>query len=177
MIFAGGGGSSWYADQGQAGYIPNLNVEAGESRQICITKAAIEKVVKIQATCLDDKSVPHPASQVLPEREVAPGYEGELYRCIAGARMQYTIGEGDHGQTSTCGKGEALYHAHGRLECRPQRPARDCNERSLLRRSGAGEKILKIAREEVCKEWKSESIASRSSGSLMLDGGVGGVAH
>ena len=26
----------------------------------------------------------------------------------------------------------------GRIECRAQKPARDCNERSLLRRFGAG---------------------------------------
>ena len=45
----------------------------------------------IQAFCFDDKEVPHPASQVQPDREIAEAYEGEVYRCIAGTHMQVTI--------------------------------------------------------------------------------------
>ena len=183
-IVTGGGGSSWYVGDGPTSVISDLRVEAGEFRKICIEKIKQEKVVAIQAVCLDDKSVPHPASQVLPERDVAPGYEGEVYRCIAGSRMQYTIADFsgqanfDHGQTSTCQKGEALYHsANGQLACRPQKAARDCNERSLLRRYGAGIKVLKVAGDEVCKTWKTEGVESRAGGSMILDGGVGGVVH
>ena len=143
-----GGGSNWYVEQGSTGVIPNLQVEGvegGEARRICTAFQSAEKLVAIQAECLDDKLVPHPASQVMPDRDVGSSYEGEVYRCIAGARMQYTLGafagvaSFDHGQTITCDKGQALYHsAGGRLECRAQKPARDCNERSLLRRYGAG---------------------------------------
>jgi hypothetical protein len=182
--YAVGGGSSWYVDQSSTGVIPNLHVEGvGQSRQICVEKALLEKTMAVEAVCLDDKAVPHPASQVLPEREVAGPYEGEVYRCIAGARMQYTIGEYtggekvEHGQTRTCEKGEALYHSLHGLECRPQKPARDCNERSLLRRYGAGIKLIKLPGAEVCKEWRTETVASQASGSLLLDGGVGGVVH
>jgi hypothetical protein len=123
--------------------------------------------VALQATCLDDKAVPHPASQVSPDRAVSPGYQGEVFRCIAGTHMQYTIadftGQADfnHGQTVVCQKGEALYHtAAGALQCRPQAPARDCNERSLLRRFGAGIKILPLSGAPVCATWGPQGVAA-----------------
>jgi hypothetical protein len=84
--------------------------------------------------------------------------------------MQYVIADFagqanfDHGQTFTCQKGEALYHAAGgALQCRPQKPARDCNERSLLRRYGAGIKILKVERKDVCAEWRTETVQASAS--------------
>ena len=72
-VIYNGGGSNWYVEQGNSGVIPNLQVEgaeAGEARQICTDMRSAERVVAIQAVCLDDKSVPHPASQVLPDRDV-----------------------------------------------------------------------------------------------------------
>ena len=181
-----GGGSSYGLAEGGNSYIPNLQVDAApaESRRICAEFRATPKVVALQAVCLDDKSIPHPASQVQPEREVAPGYEGEVFRCIAGARMQYTLaaytGSADfgHGQTVSCLKGEALYHsAGGQIACRPQRPARDCNERSLLRRYGAGFKVLNLAVGQQCVAYRTETAQSGAAGSLLLDGGVGRLVH
>jgi hypothetical protein len=164
--------------------------------------------VVIQAFCFDDRNSPHPASQVIPGREVDESYDGELYRCIAGTHMQYTIAEWtgrsdfSGGETITCARGEALYHSsrrggHGRgghhgdvaggdedgatLECRPQRPARDCNERSLLRRYGAGIKILTMVRVEHYQAYREEhyqqSSSSSSMSSFSMDGGVGGIAY
>jgi hypothetical protein len=142
--------------------------------------------------CLDDKDVPHPASQVSPDRELPDRYEGEVYRCIAGARMQWTmadyLGKIDfsQGQTFTCNKGEALVlsrvdgQAQGKLQCLPQKPARDCNERSLLRRFGAGVKIIKIITVETYTAYREEQTQTASSSgsfSMSVDGGVGGVAH
>ena len=187
-VIYNGGGSNWYVEQGSTGVIPNLEVEgveSGEARRICAQYRSAAKLVAIQAVCLDDKSVPHPASQVLPDRDVVGAYEGELYRCIAGARMQYTMGvfagtaNFDHGQTITCEKNQALYHsAGGGLACRLQKPARDCNERSLLRRYGAGIKVLTLASARECVAYRTEVAAGQSSPSSMaLDGGVGGVVH
>ena len=186
-VYNGGGGSSFSASEGATGYIPNLDVEgeAAETRRICAEFRSVAALTAIQAQCLDDKDIPHPASQVAPEREVLPTYEGELYRCIAGARMQYTLAEFhgqasfDHGQSFTCAKGEALYHsAAGQLACRPQKPARDCNERSLLRRFGAGIKVLSLARAQQCVAYRSVTAkASGGGGSLILDGGVGGIVR
>ena len=184
-VYNGGGGGSFYVEQGSNGSIPNLQVEGIEAKQVCAAFESAVKVVAIEASCLDDKDVPHPASQVMPDRDVTGSYEGEVYRCIAGARMQYTIGSFagtasfDHGQTITCGKNMALYHsASGELACRVQKQARDCNERSLLRRYGAGIKVLKIATAQQCVSYRSEQVAGQSTpGNMGLDGGVGGVVH
>jgi len=183
---AGGGGGGWSLEQGVSGVIQGLRVEGGDPtpRPVCLQYRAVEKIVAVQAVCLDDKAVPHPASQVMPERDVLPTYDGEIYRCIAGTRMQYTLGEFagqpsfDHGQTVTCDKGMALYHsADGRLACRPQKPARDCNERSLLRRYGAGIKVLKVAAAQTCVAYRNETQASDVTLNMAIDGGVGGVVH
>ena len=187
LAASGGGGSASFTESGGGGNIPNLVVAtpgaAPAARQVCARTATSVQAVAVQAVCLDDKDVPHPASQVMPGQDVPEGYTGELFRCIAGAHMQYITagyaGEArfDHGQTVVCGKGEALWReAGGRLQCRPQAPARDCNERSLLRRYGAGIKILKAAVSGQCVEWRTEAVQaeSASQGSMQLDGGVGG---
>jgi|HubBroStandDraft_6_1064221.scaffolds.fasta_scaffold418910_2 hypothetical protein len=182
----GGGGGG-----GMSGVIPgpveavNLGV-GGEDREAYeATRTRIEKVV-IQAFCFDDKDVPHPASQVAPDRDIEEAYEGEIYRCIAGTHMQVTIApfreqiSFEGGQTLTCQKGEALYHipgqGAGKLECRPQKPARDCNERSLLRRFGAGIKVLTLVYTEKYTAYREESHSG--AGVVMnLDGGVGGLVY
>ena len=185
QAFVGGGGG------GSSGVIPgsvtSANLEVGgEDREAYEAKRTrIEKVV-IQAFCFDDKDVPHPASQVAPERDVDEAYDGEIYRCIAGSHMQVTIAQFrdkisfEGGQTLTCLKGEALYHAPakdaGKLECRPQKPARDCNERSLLRRFGAGIKVLTMVYTEKYTAYRESSHES-SSVTMSFDGGVGGIAY
>jgi hypothetical protein len=182
---AGGGGGGWSLDQGLSGLIQALHVEGPDpTPPICTQYRAVQRAVAVQAVCLDDRSVPHPASQVSPERDVPATFEGEIYRCIAGARMQYTVGEFagqasfDHGQTITCDKGMALYHgADGRLMCRPQKPARDCNERSLLRRYGAGVKVLASSGARTCVAYSHPAEASAVSLNMTIDGGVGGVVH
>ncbi|WP_204282233.1 hypothetical protein, partial [Serratia marcescens] len=42
------------------------------------------------------------------------------------------------------------------VSCRPQLPARDCNERSLLRRFGAGVKILNMLTTETYTAYREE---------------------
>ena len=187
--YGSGGGGGFSQSEGGSSSIPNLQVfgvETPQVRRICTQFRSVAKVTAVQAVCLDDKAIPHPASQVMPDRDVAPSYEGEVFRCIAGARMQYTLadyaGSADfaRGQTVSCQKGEALYHsAAGQLACRPQRPARDCNERSLLRRYGAGIKVLKLAEARECVAWGSETaeVSGSSSQTMTVDGGVGGVVR
>jgi hypothetical protein len=185
QAFVGGGGG------GSSGIIPgpvtavNLSVGGEEREAYESERTRIEKVV-IQAFCFDDKDVPHPASQVAPERDIDEVYDGEIYRCIAGSHMQVTIAQFrdkisfEGGQTLTCLKGEALYHIPakdaGKLECRPQKPARDCNERSLLRRFGAGIKVLTMIYSEKYTAYRESSHES-SSVAMSLDGGVGGIAY
>ncbi|MBV9508886.1 MAG: hypothetical protein JO303_01230 [Caulobacteraceae bacterium] len=179
----GGGGSSFSSGPGASSLIQNISVESGggSSSAYEATRTVTKKVV-IQAVCIDDKDVPHPASQVTPDREIEDSYDNELYRCIAGTRLQATIStyEGQidfsHGDTLACHKGDALYHSPGgHVECRPQKPARDCNERSLLRRFGAGVKILTMITVEKYTAYHEER--QSSGGILSLDGGVGGVVY
>ena len=194
--YGGGGHGGYYSGPMATGYIQGLNVEGGEQRRRQAYEATRTKLrrVVVRAVCLDDRDVPHPASQVTPDREIEDGYDGELYRCIAGSRMQYVVGDydgridintGGAGQTYTCRKNEALYHVPGAvqgqasLSCRPQRPARDCNERSLLRRFGAGVKVLTILTTETYTAYREETVQERQTlgASFSLDGGVGGVVY
>lgn len=182
-----GGGSAYVSVESPAPTtIQGLAVEGMAMQTVRTPFTAFRSMMKrvvIQAVCIDDRQVPHPASQVRPDREVAEGYEGELYRCLAGTWLQATIAdyEGDisfdQGETLTCKKHEALwYGGDGRLECRPEKPERDCNERSLLRRYGAGLKILTLYREEEYTEYREEVVEGTAvmTGSITLDGGVGG---
>jgi len=203
VYYGGGTHGGYYSGPVSTGYIQGLNVEGGEARRRAsyeATRSTYKRVV-IRAVCLDDRDVPHPASQVTPDRDIDSGYDGELYRCIAGSRMQYVVGayEGYSnanfgGETYVCGKNEALYYGAGSggsglaggpdgrggaVSCRPQRPARDCNERSLLRRYGAGVKVLTILTTEKYTAYREETVREQgmSGMSLSLDGGVGGVVY
>lgn len=205
--YGGGGHGGYYSGPMASGYIQGLNVEGGEARRRQAYEATRTKMrrVIIRAVCLDDRDVPHPASQVTPDRDIDDLYDGELYRCIAGSRMQYFIADFEGridistsggGQTYVCQKNEALYHVPGMggggaglngggqggagsLVCRPQRPARDCNERSLLRRFGAGVKVLTIMSVEKYTAYREEVVQERQTltTSFSLDGGVGGVVY
>jgi hypothetical protein len=123
-----------------------------------------------------------PGAQVFPGQDVAENYEGELFRCVAGTKLSVTMADWqgkvafDGGTVINCGKGEAFFHGkNGEVACRPQRPARDCNERSLLRRYGVGVKVLKMVRVETYTAYREETVTSAHSGSIVLDGGVGGL--
>lgn len=186
-VIIGGGGGGFFAGPGSASAIGTLNVEGIASAVQRVPYQAQRtqvKTVVIRAVCLDDRLVPHPASQVFPGQDVAETYEGELYRCIAGSRLQITIADWmgkiafDGGSNLECAKGEALWYGRGGgVTCRPAKPARDCNERSLLRRYGVGVKVLKMVRVETYTAWREEVIQSAvtTSGGIVLDGGVGGV--
>ncbi|ASE41229.1 hypothetical protein CEP68_12995 [Brevundimonas vesicularis] len=185
--FGGGGGAAYVSvDQPYPTTIQGLAVEGVIAQTVRTPYSAFRSMMKrvvIQAVCIDDRQVPHPASQVRPDREIAEGFEGELYRCLSGTWLQATIADYngdvsfDHGTTLTCRKHEALwYGTGGKLECRPEKPERDCNERSLLRRYGAGIKILTMYREEEYTEYREEQVESATvlTGVITLDGGVGG---
>ncbi len=184
-IVVGGGGIA----PGVVTVIGGLNVQGGKEKRRVAYQAQRTKTTRIviQAFCLDDKSVPHPASQVFPEKDVEDSYEGELYRCIAGTRMQYVWVEYvagrtgfDGGTTVTCSKDNALWRGRdGKLECKAQKAERDCNERSLLRRFGAGVKVVTVIITETYTAYREEEVESvaSSSSSMSFSGGVGGIAY
>ena len=156
----------------------NMVMEAGASAQVqsgafAITEAsaAVETVSRerdllIQAICLDAQGNPHPASQTFGGRDVADSYRGEIYRCMSGTRMRYTV----DGRSFDCEPGQALWYENGRVECRTQEARRPCNERSLLRRHGPGDKLVRI-RDTATREVRAETTFN---GAMTMDGGVGG---
>lgn len=187
LLAASGGGGGGFIDQGGSSVsISNLVVEGASpapTQQVCNAWAAVAKTVAIQATCIDDKAVPHPASQLSPDRDVAGGYVGELFRCIAGTHMQYVTADWsgaarfDHGQTAVCEKNESLWRgADGGLQCRPQKPARDCNERSLLRRFGAGIKVVQASARQ-CVGYGAAPVTQAAAVLGPDFGGEGGVGR
>ena len=169
-----GGGANIIATPGFP-VIQALNVGHKARREITETRKVSKKVV-IRAVCIDDKGGAHGASQIFPEKEVREGYKGELYRCVVGSKLQVTFGETEaHGESLACSKGEALWYADEKLECRAQTAQRNCYERSLLRRFGTGMKVIAISKMETYTRYEEESFAS--TGSIALDGGVGGYVH
>lgn len=187
VFYGGGGGGGGYMPPMATGVV-QLNVEGGKKMKRVAyqaTRTRTKKVV-IQAVCIDARQVPHAASQVSPDREIAEGFEGELYRCMAGTWLQASIAEYDGkidfsgGKTLACRKGDALYRGRdGQISCRPQTPQRNCHERSLLRRFGAGVKILTIVETETYTAYREEEERSEATvaTSMSLDGGVGGTVY
>jgi hypothetical protein len=187
VFYGGGGGGGGYVPPMSTGVV-QLNVEGGRKMKRTAYEASRTRTrrVVIQAVCIDARQIPHPASQVRPDKEIGDQYEGELYRCIAGTWLQATVADYldrvdfSGGKTLACGKGDALYHTRGgKVECRRQTAARDCNERSLLRRFGAGIKILTIVETEKYTAYREEEERSETyaTGSMSLDGGVGGSVY
>ncbi|MEQ1609475.1 MAG: hypothetical protein ABL956_10995 [Hyphomonadaceae bacterium] len=200
-----GGGGGYYSNPGVAqSTIGGLAVDGGYETKLveaaiagteeyCIDKIVEEfKTRPVQAMCIDDRNTPHPASRVDGEMSVNGNYDGELYRCVAGTHMQVTMGEMVDGKANfdtaeafSCAKGEALYHSHGGvLQCRPQTPARNCNERSLLRKFGPGVKLVSVPlKKTICEPATRQTITKVIkevkvprpivAGNLVLDGGVG----
>ncbi len=253
-----GGYGNWSQSQGIPQEAGNLNVLTGAEGggfETYEEERRMTSMMILQATCIDDTGVPHPASQLNGDRDVDNGYVGEIFRCIAGTHMQvvmvacggpidagyqggmheessysrsesessYSQGMGDdgyshheshsaggssqggafggmgggaanascagmdfthvdfgNGRTMSCQKGEALWFEGGNLTCRQQIPQRQCNERSLLRRFGAGIKVLTVTRvEKVAMRREVARSASASYGSAIMtfDGGVGGFVQ
>lgn len=187
--YGGGGGGGGYSPPMSTGMIAGLNIDAGKRMKRTAYQATRTKTrrVVIQAFCIDDREIPHPASQVSPDRDIDDAYDGELYRCIAGTFLSATIAEYSGqvdfsgGKTLVCRKGDALAHLPGgKVECRPQKPGRDCNERSLLRRFGAGIKILTMVMTETYTAYREEEERSSETSvttAMSLDGGVGGIVY
>lgn len=139
----------------------------------------------VRAVCIDDRGTPHPASRPERDERVREGFEGEIFRCMAGTTLQATLGwrleTGDDnfegGDTIVCDRGDALrYGRGGEVFCAPADAARNCNERSLLRLYGPGVRLVYVRYEEHYTAMTERRSARRTATSLnlMLDGGVGG---
>jgi hypothetical protein len=182
-FFFSGGGAQVIATPGFPVLQPLGVMGEAMVKKAFTEKRSVFKQVIVQAVCIDDRGSPHAASQIFPERDVMDHYRGEIFRCVAGSKLQATIAEFqgkiafDGGETMACMKGEALFYEGGALTCRPATPQRNCYERSLLRRHGAGVKVFKMSRIEEFTSFREEIVQSTQIGTVALDGGVGGFVH
>lgn len=184
----GGGYGNWSQTPGYPQAVGGLNVVTAEeaSYESYSESQSFTRRMVIQASCIDDTGVPHPASQLRKERDIDNAYTGEVYRCIAGTHMQWVYADydGSHvsfdgGKTVSCNKNEALWFEKGSLTCKVQLPARQCNERSLLRRFGVGVKVLTMTRTETVSKRREVAVQSKSAtmSAMTFDGGVGGFVQ
>lgn len=174
----------------EPGLIENLSLgetitEDVEVKDFVTRDAMVPERTAIRAICLDDRGRPNPASQVSGARGIPAGFEGEVYRCVSGSALQATLAPVVNGapdwaaaETLTCARNEALVVRGGKPGCAPQIPARECNERSLLRKYGPGEKVATLQRNRKVQEMvtrleKRTRELARPIGNLSLDGGVG----
>ena len=185
VFVGGGGGGGFYSPPVPTGVL-QLNVDGGKRMKRVAYEASREvfKKVVIRAVCIDDRQVPHPASQIGPDRDIGEAYDGEIYRCLAGSFLQVTWAEWldkadfEGGKTIVCKKGEALWYGAGEMKCRPASRQRDCFERSLLRRFGAGIKVLTWRYTETYTAYREEEETVTSTAtSFSMDGGVGGTVY
>jgi hypothetical protein len=159
-----------------------FNVMTAQEAMIATqSKHLISRKMSISAACIDDKGIPHPASQISPEPNISTNYTGELYRCIAGTYLQASLvsqaKDEPKSQVITCSKKDALWFEGASLSCRPQLAQRACHERSLLRRFGTGTKLVTINNEEVFVEQKKQKTQTNSVSSMVFNGGVGGFVQ
>jgi hypothetical protein len=177
VYVGGGGGYISSPSPTTPGLIEALNVGGQAAEQFQETRTATETVA-IRAVCMDDKGMPHPASRPVGDANVAQGFNGEVFRCMAGTRMEVTLGKVvngqpvfDGGRTISCQKGHALVQNGTNLVCAPQTAAANCNERSLLRRFGPGIRYATITTTQTVTSTRQAATSFRSS--MFVDGGVG----
>lgn len=154
------------------GYIAGGAAASVQSMAMAVTEASMEssssmreRMALIQAICLDDTNNPHPASQTFGDKNVPNDYAGEIFRCIAGTHMRVTI----EGRTFDCTSGQALWYEHAQIVCKAQIERRPCNERSLLRRFGPGDKMVLLRDVETHQARREVQYNSQ----MTMDGGVG----
>lgn len=152
-------------------------IAVGPTYEMASETRIVTRMATVEAYCIDDRGIPHPASQTFAERAPPPEFEGEIFRCIAGTALRATVAaaEGERfedGRNIACAKGEALVYQGGQLACHPQEARRPCNERSLLRRHGPGVKVVQLRETETIQVRREVRTETLSAGAL-FDGGVG----
>jgi hypothetical protein len=186
-VYSSGGGSYLTSAPPTPGVIEGAAEEQEAVTEQFQETRTLTETIAIRAVCIDDRGMPHPASRTDGEQDIAPTFNGEVFRCMAGTRMEIIVGKivdgkpvFDGGRTMSCQKGQALSYttgqggeagAGGTLVCVAQAPRADCNERSLLRRYGPGIKFATITRTETVTATRQASRSSSSSSSSSSSGG------
>jgi len=150
----------------------------------------------IHAVCVTEQGREFAATHMVPDTWIDSSYEGEILRCIAGAKLKILVGDvvqSDQGMAATygngqvlaCAPGEAVRHFKGgMLKCAPATRVPDCTERSNLRRYGSGDLFFTFRTKACVSQSKMSSRSSANysrrvqreeeSYELPTEGGVGG---
>ena len=189
-IGGGGGGDFSVPMPATTGLIDGLQVSGGQTATVMEQfqdSRTITETIAIRAVCMDDRGMPHPASRTNGDSKVGAEFDGEVFRCMAGTRMEVTLGKSingeanfDGGRSISCQKGQALVYRGDKgavgaatVQCIAQKAEADCNERSLLRRFGPGIKYATITRTETFTNTRQSAKTATYSASMFVDGGVG----
>ncbi|MEY3234012.1 hypothetical protein [Aquidulcibacter sp.] len=191
-VYIGGGGGGGFSVPMPAttGLIDGLQVSGGQTATVMEQfqdSRTITETIAIRAVCMDDRGMPHPASRTNGDSKVGAEFDGEVFRCMAGTRMEVTLGKSingeanfDGGRSISCQKGQALVYRGDKgavgaatVQCIAQKAEADCNERSLLRRFGPGIKYATITRTETFTNTRQSAKTATYSASMFVDGGVG----
>jgi hypothetical protein len=165
-IYLGGSGIPESPGPFAGGDLGAIAVSVAEHPQQCVYQDST--VVKaIHAVCVSANGHEFPASHMVSETWIDSSYEGEVARCIPGARLKVIIGEVvqssqgmatsySDGQILKCGPHEAVRHyKDGLLKCAPEVPVPDCTERTNLRKYGTGDMFFTY-RAKVCVQTHQE---------------------
>lgn len=181
-VYIGGGGGSFMGPAPVSpGIIEGMAIGGQEAvMETVMEQRTVTETVAIRAVCIDDRGMPHPASRTDGDEQIAPTFDGEMFRCMAGTRMEVTVGRVVNGQAVfdggtnlSCAKGQALAYRGGQIACIAQAPRAECNERSLLRRFGPGIRYVTITRTEQVATQRQVQAATTFRSSMFIDGGVG----
>jgi hypothetical protein len=180
VYYGGGGGYVSSPAPVSPGLIDGLNVGGERVMETVMETRTATETVAIRAVCIDDRGMPHPASRTSGDEQVAAGFDGEMFRCMAGTRMEVAIGrmvDGravfDGGRTLSCDKGQALSYKSGAMVCTAQQARAACNERSLLRRYGPGIKYATVTTTQQVATQRQSAQTTSFRSSMFIDGGVG----
>ncbi|MBV9991230.1 MAG: hypothetical protein JOZ72_08035 [Alphaproteobacteria bacterium] len=142
-------------------------------------------VKSIHAVCIAADGREFPATHMTADTWIESSYEGEVARCIAGARLKIVMGDvvqSDQGMAGLyskgvilqCGEGEAVRHfKDGMLKCAPAMSVVDCTERTNLRKYGTGDMFFTF-RTRVCADMERNTAREvELDGNALNSGGVG----
>jgi len=141
-------------------------------------------VKSIHAVCITAEGREFPASHMTADTWIESAYEGEVARCLPGARLKITIGDvvqSDQGMAGTysngvilqCAEHEAVRHfKDGMLKCAPAMEVPDCTERTNLRKFGTGDMFFTY-RSTVCANSVRTTSREADMDEMSLNGGVG----
>lgn len=152
---------AYVGGEADVGVVSSMSAWAEAGLRVEASADAGARKVVVGAVCVNEAGASRAAVQTFRAPDVDRAFAGEVYRCISPARMRVSL----EGHSFMCASGEALWHENGRLECRPQIARAESEDRALMTRFGAGDKLVHISEAAMGE--------TRFTATAPTDGGVG----